>query len=263
MRADCLTWWTTAWDVLAVVLCVLLIFGVLAGVVVGIAHALAGFDWDRYSESPKLRQIKALLTTFGIDLDDLLDGSFPKQYQGMIVDASMKVLEFLGSIALTLLLFFFMLFAMIPGVHENVPRSDIKLMMQRFLFWKTVTSLVIAFACTLALWAMGVELVLIFGLITFALNFIPNIGSFFAILAPVCLTAVEPSTGLMDILMVAVVPFAIHNTLGNVIEPKAFGQYSRRPHRHLGSSLVCARRCDSNSLDVDVDQSWVPHVCPR
>jgi len=27
-----------------------------------------------------------------------------------------------------------------------------------------------------ALWAMGVELVLIFGIITFALNFIPNIG---------------------------------------------------------------------------------------
>lgn len=92
--------------------------------------------------------------------------------------------------------------------------------MQRYLWCKTLSSLLVAVACMAALWILRVELVPIFGIITFAFNFIPNIGSFFAILAPIPFVALRAESDIVDIIMVAVVPFALHNLLGNIVEPK-------------------------------------------
>jgi len=57
-------------------------------------------------------------------------------------------------------------------------------------------------------------------IITFTLNFIPNIGSFIAILAPVPLVWLQEDKTFVDVAMVALVPFLVHNSLGNVMEPK-------------------------------------------
>merc|ERR1719469_1563369 len=67
---------------------------------------------------------------------------------------------------------------------------------------------------------MKVELVLVFGVLTFIFNFIPNIGSFFAIMLPAPLVYLTPGKTVKDVFLVVVVPFIIHNTLGCTLEPQ-------------------------------------------
>jgi len=165
-----------------------------------------------------------LLGKLGVDLNEILSGAIFQRYQGEVVSVALKAVGVLESVLLTLLLFFFVLAAMLPGIHQRKPRSRVKILMQRYLLCKTIASFIIALAVMFALWIMEVELILIFGIITFTLNYIPNIGSFFAILAPVPLVALEPHSDITKVILVAVVPFAIHNTLGNIIEPKLMSQ---------------------------------------
>jgi len=110
--------------------------------------------------------------------------------------------------------------AMLPGIKHRQPRSRMKALMQRYLLMKTIASAVIAVAVMFGLFLLEVELLVIFGLVTFTLNFVPNIGSFFAIMAPLPLVWLDPDSTLIHVAYVAIVPFLIHNTLGNVLEPK-------------------------------------------
>mmetsp|Transcript_126629 Transcript_126629/g.270135 ORF Transcript_126629/g.270135 Transcript_126629/m.270135 type:complete len:453 (+) Transcript_126629:90-1448(+) len=213
-------WLQGFWDVVSIILCLALLVGLLGGLVAGCAHALTTFDWDEYLKSPKLKEVQHYLEALGITAKELWSGSLLKRYRDQVVDAALEIINVVGSVALTLLLFFFSLVAILPGIHRRDHRPRVRTMMQRYLLCKTMSSLFVAGACALALWFMGVDLVLLFALITFAFNFIPNVGSFFAVLAPLPLVALDPHTNIMDVILVALVPFLIHNTLGNVIEPK-------------------------------------------
>lgn len=217
-------WLYGVWDIVAILLCVLLMFGIAYGVVVGIVEALTSFNWGAYQKSPRVEEIVRMLKSVGINTTQVLSGSVLEQYRGEVVDVALKAVGVLEAVLLTLLLFFFALVAMLPGVHQRLKRSRMKSMMQRYLLCKTIASIIIAGAVALSLWVMEVPLVPIWGIITFTLNFIPNIGSFFAILAPIPLVALDPHKNFMDVVMVAVVPFLIHNALGNIIEPKLMSQ---------------------------------------
>ena len=93
------------------------------------------------------------------------------------------------------------------------------------LFNQTVLSVVCAGACTFVLWAMNVDMALVFGLFTFILKFIPEAGTIIAVLMPVPLVLVNESTSLTRVLMVLVLPAAIHIFLGNFVEPKVLGDH--------------------------------------
>jgi len=73
---------------------------------------------------------------------------------------------------------------------------------------------------TAALIILKVDLALLFGILFFCLNYIPNIGSFFGILAPVPVVLLDPSKTMGDVIAVVLVPFAINNILGCLVEPK-------------------------------------------
>merc|ERR1712050_271810 len=127
-------------------------------------------------------------------MNEILSGAIFQRYRGEVVTAALKAVGVLESILLTLLLFIFVLAAMLPGIHQRQPRTRMKILMQRYLLCKTIASFIIAVAVMFSLWMMKVDLVLIFAILTFTLNYIPNIGSFFAIFAPVPLVALEPNS---------------------------------------------------------------------
>jgi len=213
-------WLQGLWDFLAILMCTGAIFLAGYGATMAVVQAFKNFDWSKYQNSPKIEEFKELLGKLGIHFQDVLDGSIFSQYQGEVVTVALAAVGVLKSVVLTLLLFFFALVAMLPGIHNRRPRSQMKGLMQRYLLMKTIASFIIAVACSISLWLMNVDLVFIFGIITFTLNFIPNIGSFFAILAPVPLVWLQEDKTLVDAVMVALVPFLVHNSLGNVMEPK-------------------------------------------
>ncbi|WP_413453629.1 AI-2E family transporter [Erwinia persicina] len=99
-----------------------------------------------------------------------------------------------------------------------------------YLALKTLISLATGILVWLALMALGVKFALLWGLVAFVLNFVPNIGPVIAGIPPV-LQALLLNTPL-EAGLVGTLFIAIHMLLGNLLEPRVMG-------RGLGlSSLV-------------------------
>jgi predicted PurR-regulated permease PerM len=87
---------------------------------------------------------------------------------------------------------------------------------------KTGISLVTGGMAALWLTILGVDYALLWGLLTFALNYVPNIGSIIAAIPPVLLAIVQLGIGKA---IAAGAGYAVINVLmGNFVEPRFMGR---------------------------------------
>lgn len=93
---------------------------------------------------------------------------------------------------------------------------------QRYLAIKTLVSLMTGFLAGLLCWAAGLDFYLLWGIVAFALNYIPVIGSLVAGIPPVLLALVV--AGAPTAILVAGGYLLINNFLGNFIEPVMVGK---------------------------------------
>ncbi|GJM20930.1 MAG: AI-2E family transporter [Planctomycetota bacterium] len=94
---------------------------------------------------------------------------------------------------------------------------------QRYLGVKTVTSLATGVLCFTVLQILGLPYALLFGFLTFLLNFIPTFGSFAAAVPPIA-TALVTRDGLTDAIIVGITYFAVNITIGGILEPRLLGR---------------------------------------
>ena len=94
---------------------------------------------------------------------------------------------------------------------------------QRYLGVKTVVSFLTGSLCYLVLVALEIPYALLFGFITFALNFIPTFGSIAAGIFPT-ITALAVEASLLKAVAVIVTYLAVNLTLGSFIEPRILGR---------------------------------------
>lgn len=102
--------------------------------------------------------------------------------------------------------------------------SEFSLTLKRYLAVKTMISLATAVLVWLSCLLVGVDFPLLWGVLAFALNFIPNIGSALAAIPPVLLLLVAQDGGVFQALLLASAYLAINFILGNLIEPRVMGQ---------------------------------------
>lgn len=93
---------------------------------------------------------------------------------------------------------------------------------QKYVIAKFIISLFAGIGTGVILLLFGVDFVVVWSVITFLFNFIPNIGSLIATVLPALMTLVQfGSIGYA--LVVAAILVVLHNILGNVVEPRIFG----------------------------------------
>jgi len=87
---------------------------------------------------------------------------------------------------------------------------------------KTLLSLLTGFLCWVMLAWLDVQFAILFGLLAFILNYVPNIGSLIAAVPAVLIAWVgaSPEDGLTQAAIVAVGYIVINTVVGNIIEPK-------------------------------------------
>ncbi|NGO88183.1 MAG: AI-2E family transporter [Halomonas sp.] len=102
--------------------------------------------------------------------------------------------------------------------------SEFSLTLRRYLAVKTVISLATGVLVWLSCLMVGVDFPLLWGVLAFALNFIPNIGSALAAIPPVLLLLVSQDGGVLQAFMLASAYLAINFILGNLVEPRVMGQ---------------------------------------
>ena len=102
--------------------------------------------------------------------------------------------------------------------HAKEFVDDVK----QYMVLKTVFSLITGVLVTVMLAALGVNYALLWGLIAFLLNFIPNIGSIIAAVPAVLLTLVQ--LGSTTALIVSAGFVVINIVIGSIVEPKYMGK---------------------------------------
>jgi predicted PurR-regulated permease PerM len=94
---------------------------------------------------------------------------------------------------------------------------------EEYLGLKTLLSLIAGVLSGMALWLFGVQFALLWGVLAFLLNFIPNIGALLATV-PAVIMALFQSGSPGFALLVASVLVVIHFVVGNYMEPKIMGR---------------------------------------
>ena len=94
--------------------------------------------------------------------------------------------------------------------------------LNRYLGVKTVTSGATGFFCGVWCWTLGVDFALLWGMLSFLLNYIPNLGALLATIPPflIALVMIGPWTAFA----LAVGYLVVNMIIGSVIEPRIMGQ---------------------------------------
>ncbi|MCK5818390.1 MAG: AI-2E family transporter [Psychromonas sp.] len=99
----------------------------------------------------------------------------------------------------------------------------------KYMAIKTIVSLVTAFIIGFVLWLINLDFFVLWALLVFLLNYIPNIGSIIAAVPAIALAFLQ--LGYMPALFVALLFIIVNILMGNVVEPKLMG-------RNLGLSTL-------------------------
>jgi AI-2 transport protein TqsA len=242
MSCSPLITWASKYKVprpIAIVLVILLIvvFGfVLAG--------LVGQSMNEFSHNlPKYRAQLVDEFAWLIGQADKLNLKFDKQQllsyldPGMAMNMVSTLLSSLGGVLtnflLILLIVVFMLFEAdsIPRkVHIALDDPDMKIKhidkflvsVKNYLAIKTLVSLATGLIIGLWLYFLGLDHFMLWAMLAFLLNYIPNIGSIIAAIPAVLLAVVQLGTGSAGLVALG---YVLTNTImGNIIEPRYMGR---------------------------------------
>lgn len=107
-----------------------------------------------------------------------------------------------------------------PG-SSFVHFSSIAANINRYIALKTLVSLSTGFVAWIWLAVLGVDFAILWGLLTFILNYIPNIGSIIAAIPPTLLALIQYGPGTALLVIIGFV--LINAVLGSFLEPRLMG----------------------------------------
>ncbi|MFH0734661.1 MAG: AI-2E family transporter [bacterium] len=104
---------------------------------------------------------------------------------------------------------------------ENTFRN-ITEQVQKYIITKAAINLSMAGVVSIVLALFGVDFIFVWAVLTFVFNFIPNIGSIIGVLLPAVMCLLQfGSVGYAALLAAILIVF--QNLIGNIVEPKIFG----------------------------------------
>jgi len=165
----------------------------------------------------------------GRALEQLID---PSIVPSMIQNGIGEALTFAGN---TFLVFLFMLFILAgsgelvvkvqraypPDIADRISSviDNISQQVRQYLVAKTLVSLGTGLLIFLVLWILGVDYPVFWGFLAFLLNYIPNIGSFIAVILPFCFALIQFDTFTIPIVSLLLM-WLIQMVMGNFVDPR-------------------------------------------
>ncbi len=222
---------------LIIVIVAALGFGFLVSMIV--SSSISDFSESLPVYQEKLQQhaigIITWLKGFGVIIPDEFVSDTLKP--GEIMKFAGGILTGLGSVFSNFILIFFTVIfilleasgipakiKMAAGNPEAAEEQLSKIInkINRYVAIKTLISLITGIVISIALAIIGVDYPLLWGLLAFMLNYIPNIGSFIAAVPPILLSYIQ--LGGVSAILTAVVFTIVNFMTGNIIEPKVMGR---------------------------------------
>jgi AI-2 transport protein TqsA len=223
-------------SVLIVLVCILIVGSILVTLM---GTSLGDFSNNLPSYQARLAEksaaLIAWLNSHGVDIS----GEFLKEYfnPGSIMKlAANTFTELSGVLTNAFMIFFIVIFILLevtefpaklraalahPG--KSIEGFDkIGKSVDRYLAIKTIFSLATGVSVGIWLWIIGVDYALLWGVLAFILNYVPNIGSIIAAVPAVLLAIIQFGLGHA---LLAAIGYAVVNTVfGSILEPKFMGR---------------------------------------
>ena len=231
---------------LAVILVLIIAFTtlILLGISVYAGASSFSTEYPKY-EGKIVALFHSALNLFNIPVEDLNNYIKEIDWAKAIQDLSLpsfvssslgSIFSFLGNVFLVLIFMFYALLGkeyLIVRIRRAFPDkksneimtaiTNINSQIQRYLVTKTLISFITGVLVTCILLLFDVDLAIVFGLLTFLLNFIPNVGSIIAIIPPILLSFLQFDS-LLYPLWIGISLIVVQMLMGNILEPKLMGK---------------------------------------
>lgn len=137
---------------------------------------------------------------------------------------SSSIVSILGNLILVLIFTFFLVVGNQTPKRPGVLLDDeMKHQITRYLTVKCMVSLLTAIIIWILFISFNVELAIMFAVLTFFLNFIPSVGSIFAVLIPLPVLFLQFGSS-WELLIIISLATLIQFIIGNIIDPKLMGE---------------------------------------
>jgi len=210
-----------------VIICALVVMGIL--ILLGLAIYLSVLEIIKNSDK-YLAHMTALY-------NDIVTWAEQNGLQGQIgnlmpsIDFGAIILVFIGDLytlvpqgILCLLFTMYMLL----DYDEKKEKSELERLIdgqiRKYILIKTIISLCVGFLIALILYLFTLDMWMLFGLLTFFLNYIPNVGAMIAALLPIPIAILDPDQTWLTITLIFLIPACVHFCVGNFVEPKVMGR---------------------------------------
>ncbi len=214
-----------------------ILFSSLLGLIIG--SSIADFTSKLPQYQAKLESQAQLITSYLIE-KEILEKDFQISNTinfGLILSIIRDTLnQISGLFASVFLVAFIVIFMLLEA--SSIPRKFNKMFsnsasklrrgeivyhnINKYIGIKTVISFITGILVYILLLIIGVDYPLLWGILAFAFNYIPNIGSIIAAIPPILLAIIQ--FGFIEALWVLAGYLIINTVMGNVIEPKYMGE---------------------------------------
>ncbi len=223
-------------DALSIFTVMLVFVGVLGMISVLVGNSVQDFNNNLPIYEAKLSQSMnetiVFLEGFGVDLpnDELFQAFDPKTTMKYIAGTLKNFGSIITNSFMIILMVIFMLLEMshfqdkfrITDRESMLHMQEVANKIKHYMVLKTGISMVTGIIVSLMLMAVGVDYYILWGLVAFLLNFIPNIGSIIAAIPAVLLALVQFGAGTAALIALGYV--VINIVFGSIIEPKIMGK---------------------------------------
>ncbi len=152
-----------------------------------------------------------------VPLESVLKGS--SNFVSVVGNFSLLII---GNSTLIIIYVMFLIFGS-SGTIQSPLINSIAEKISKYVATKFLMSLATGIITGLTLYFFGVDLAFMFAVLTILLNFIPSIGSIFAVLLPLPILLLEHGIG-GTFFGVLIITASTQITIGNIIEPKLMGE---------------------------------------
>lgn len=127
------------------------------------------------------------------------------------------------TVMVSIFMFFLLLGNTSQNVHQHPAWREIEEKIRNYIVTKTVISFFTGVIFGVVLWFYGIPLAVVFALLAFLLNFIPNVGPLISIVLPIPMIFFDPNLSIFSMAFALIIISVIHFISGNIIETKIMG----------------------------------------
>lgn len=224
-------WVTLSLGILLVFLLSLIVSGSVSDLANKSGQYLQGFNemWISMSESlTRIPGWENLREHTGIDQAQVTQRVTASVTSGLGSAISSLTGSVLNLLSQSLVVALFLGFMVAGGHTRKGPApgvwGEIEVRIKQYVVVQTALSALTGGLISLTLSMLGVDLAIVFGVLAFVLNFIPNLGSLISTALPLPIILFSPGMTTTERVLAVVIPGVIQFVIGNILNPKVMAK---------------------------------------